>query len=106
MSNIITREFLKSKDACQKQLEILFAEFPNGGEVTLENCLRAASLDIDFDWAAKNLLSAPALKAYEEAMAPAWKAYEEAKAPAFYNAWLIDHPSTEAAIATAQEDEK
>ena len=92
VSQTITQKFLRSKGACREQLDILFAEFPNGGEVTLENCLRAAVLSIDFNWAANRLLSAPAEKAYREARAPAWKAYQEATALAFYNAWLIDHP--------------
>ena len=83
-SDIITKEFLESKGACREQLEILFTEFPNGGEVTLGNCLRAAALNIDFDWAADKLLSTTARKAYLEAKAkaPAQKAYDEAKAPA------------------------
>ena len=77
-SDIITKEFLESKGACREQLEILFTEFPNGGEVTLGNCLRAAALNIDFDWAADKLLSTTARKAYYEAIAPTWKVYKEA----------------------------
>ena len=81
-SDIITKEFLESKGACREQLEILFTEFPNGGEVTLGNCLRAAALNIDFDWAADKLLSTTARKAYYEAIAPTWKVYDEVMATA------------------------
>ena len=83
MTQHITRKFLESNGACREQLDVLFEEFPAGGEVTLENCLRAATLRIDFDWAASHLLSAPAEKAYWEAKATAEKAYQEAKATAW-----------------------
>ena len=79
----ITREYLEKLGACEEQLDLLFKEFPDGGEVTLEKCLRAAELGISLDWAAETLLSARARKAYEEAHVLAWKAYEEVRAPAW-----------------------
>ena len=92
-------------------MRIAVQEWLDGGDVTLANCRRAATLGIDLDCAANHLLSAPARKAYNEAMAPArkayeeamapawkayeeamaraWKAYNEARAPAFYAAWKL-----------------
>ena len=53
----ITARLLRSKGACPDQVAIFVKEWPEGAEVTLPNCLRAAELGLDFDWAADNLLS-------------------------------------------------
>ena len=92
MSFAITARLLRSKGACREQVEIFAAKWPDGVEITSENCLSSAILGLDLDWAARNFLSATAEKAYQEATAPAWKAYQEARATAFYAAWLIDYP--------------
>lgn len=78
----ITPKMLRSKGACPTQLRIFKERWPEGAEVTLKNCQEAARLGLNFDWAAQSLLSAPARKAYREAIAPAEKAYREAIAPA------------------------
>ena len=78
-------ETVRIKDlegACLDQVRLFAKTFPGGAELTLANCKRAAEARLDLDWAAKNLLTAPALKAYNEATAPALKAYDEARAPA------------------------
>ena len=80
----ITAEMLAGKSACRKELELFRQEWPNGFEVTLENCQRAAAIGLDLNWAAKKFLSAPALKAYEEA-----------RATALWNAWLMDQQQVE-----------
>ena len=77
----ITAELLRSKGACDEQVRKFASRWPKGGKVTLNACLEAATLGLNFDWAAQNLLSPTPLKAYDAAMAEA-----------FYAAWLIDHP--------------
>ena len=54
----ITKEFLKRKRACADQVALFAEEWPEGAEVTLDTCLRAAQIGLDFGWAAENLLSA------------------------------------------------
>ena len=49
--------------------------------VSVRLAVKVAPL-FDWDWLADNLLTAPALKAYDEATAPARKAYSEATASA------------------------
>ena len=79
---IITTKLLERKDACISQVELFQATFGDEAEVTLENCLRAAAVGLDFDWAAQHLLSATARKQYNETVAPARKQYDETVAPA------------------------
>ena len=69
----ITHEYLVGLGASCEQLDTFSEEWPDGAEVTLDNCLRAAELGLDLDWLAEKMFSAPA-----------WEAYEQAKAPAFY----------------------
>ena len=95
MTQHITAQLLNSKGACREQVEIFIKAWPQGGPVTIENCLSAIRLGLDLDWSARKLLSAPAWTAYEEATATAWTAYLEAKATAFCEAWIIDHPIRE-----------
>ena len=57
--------------------------WPNGCVPTLAACRKAVRLGLDLGWAARWLLSPPALKAYDEARAPALKAYNEACATAW-----------------------
>ncbi len=52
----ITKEFLESKDACADQAVLFAKEWPEGAEVTLDTCLRAAQIGLDFGWAATALL--------------------------------------------------
>lgn len=78
----ITARLLASKGACPDQVKLFRRTFPKGADVTVKNALKAVSAGLDLNWAACNLLSAPAWKAYLKATAPAWKAYKEATAPA------------------------
>ena len=91
----ITREYLVSLGASCEQLDAFSAEWPDGAEITLENCLRAAELGLDLDWLAEKMFparaweayrqaTAPAREAYRQATAPAWEAYERARATEFY----------------------
>ena len=77
----ITKQWLITAHACHSQVKIFDEEWPDGAEITLENYLRAAELNLDLGWFAKNIFSAPAQKAYDEAMAIAQKAYDIAIAP-------------------------
>src|SRR3990167_784120 len=79
----ITREYLVGLGASCKQLDTFSDEWPDGAEITLDNCLRAAELGLDLDWLAKKMFPAPAWEAYLQATAPALEAYERAKAPAW-----------------------
>ena len=78
----ITAERLAALGACRTQLASFREMFPEGAPLTVETALSVAG-QFDWDWAARHLLSAPALKDYSEATAPALKAYNEATATAW-----------------------
>jgi len=78
----ITREYLVGLGASCEQLDTFSDEWPDGAEITLDNCLRAAELGLDLDWLAEKMFPARALEAYLQATAPALEAYEQAKAQA------------------------
>ena len=78
----ITKQQLVAAHVCPNQVKIFDKEWPDGAEITLENYLLAVKLDLNVDWFAKNIFSAPAQKAYDEAMAIAQKAYDIAMAQA------------------------
>ena len=78
----ITAEWLAERAACPGQVEKFRAEFGASVAITPDTIRRAAAADLDLDWAAEKLLTAPARKAYEDARAPARKAYEDARATA------------------------
>ena len=77
----ITKTLLKRKGACRIQLALFASYYPKGVVVTRELCLKHAH-EFDWSWGANHLLSAPASKAYDEAMVPARKAFREAMVPA------------------------
>src|SRR3990167_9180078 len=80
----ITHGMLKEQGACASQIRLFNKTFPNGSPANKEEALTLAlkhADEFDWDWAADNLLTVPALKAYDEAILPALKAYEEAIAP-------------------------
>jgi hypothetical protein len=81
-SRILHLQTLIDNGACPEQVKLFLRKFGKSVRVTESLCRRVAPL---FHWngAARYLLSATALKAYDEATAPAWKAYEEACAPAW-----------------------
>ena len=76
----ITAQMLRDRGACNDQVNIFAAEWPGGAEVTLENCLRAAELGFNFDWAANVLLPSEARQVYRAATKEAWRAYDAARA--------------------------
>ena len=78
----ITREYLVGLGASCEQLDTFSDEWPDGAEITLDNCLRAAELGLNLDWLAENMFPARALEAYLQAIAPAWEAFEKARATA------------------------
>ena len=53
----ITVDLLKSLNACEDQITLFNETFPNGTKITEIACLKAASVGIDFNWAAMNLLN-------------------------------------------------
>ena len=79
--NPVTVEHLKAKDACQEQVDLFAATFPDGMPLTEENLLIAARAELDLHWAAIHLLPAQASKVYDEAL----KAYDEALASALWS---------------------
>lgn len=81
----ITHGMLKEQGACASQIRLFNKTFPNGSPANKEEALTLAlkhADEFDWDWAADNLLTVPALKAYDEAILPIEKAYNEAIAPA------------------------
>ena len=92
----ITVKQLIEKRACVEQVKVFRKLFGASATITLANCIKASKAGLDFNWAAQNLLPAPALKAYQKAIATAWEDYEKAEATAWED--------YEKAIATAWED--
>ena len=78
---ITVKQLIASK-ACADQVRVFCKLFGSSASVTLANCIKAGKAGLNFDWAARCLLPAPALDAYEKATAPARDAYEKATAPA------------------------
>ena len=77
----ITLAQLKKLGACEDQVALFRNNFGEEVEATEALCVKHAQ-KFNWNWAANNLLSAPARRAYDEAMASAQQAYEEATAPA------------------------
>ena len=71
---LVTAERLRQKGAGCNELIRFKAEWPNGAEITLENLLRAAELDLDLLWWVQNCLPAPLRAALARQMAPLWAA--------------------------------
>ena len=78
----ITVKQLRALGACEGQVELFEKTFGASVIVTEALCLKHAD-KFSWVWAAKNFLSALALKAYDEATASAWKTYGKATASAF-----------------------
>lgn len=83
----ITAAKLRRVGACSDQVATFKRLFPKGTSVTLASARKAAKAELDLGWFSDYFLSAPAWKAYDEAMAPARKAYAEATATALVAAW-------------------
>lgn len=77
----ITVEMLREREACGDQMDIFATRWPDGVEVTEDAALEAVALGLDIDWAAEELLSAPAQAEYHRAIEPAWAEYVRVTAP-------------------------
>ena len=53
---MITVDWLKSNNACPDAINLFCAEWPDGGEVTHANLLRADTLGLSLEWFAKRVL--------------------------------------------------
>ena len=73
---------LIDKGACRDQVRLFRARFGESVDVTPELCASVAA-EFDFSWAARYLLSPPALAEYQRAKAPARAEYQRATATAF-----------------------
>ena len=78
---IITLKMLTDNDACASQVRLFKRRYGKSVRVTQKGCLAVAQV-FSWGWAGRYLLSAPASKAYNEAIAAASKAYDEARAQA------------------------
>ena len=67
----LTAKLLESKGACPNQVALFRERFGESVQVTEELCV-AVDTEFNWDWAATNLLSARAQKAYSEATARAF----------------------------------
>ena len=79
----ITVKQLIALKACASQVRVFRRLFGSSASVTLANCIKAGRAGLDFDWAARCLLPAPAWDAYRKAKATAWDAYQKAIATAW-----------------------
>jgi len=70
-NQVITAKLLVSMGACHEQVKLFRKLFGTSVKVTLKGCVKAAS-QFDFDWAACNLLSAPAEAEYRKECAIAF----------------------------------
>jgi hypothetical protein len=102
---MITVELLRAKGACRGQVDLFAKLFPQGAPMTVAAAVAVADR-FDWNWAAQNLLSATASKAYYEATATASKAYNEARATAsktYYEAMATASKTYYEAMATASK---
>src|SRR6202142_3423436 len=92
-SKILKLATLIELHACTSQKDLFKEKFGESVEITETLCEGVATL-FDFDWAARNLLTAPAYAEYqrvraqacteyERVRAPAWAEYERVRAPAW-----------------------
>src|ERR1700733_11541241 len=81
LSMKVTAKLLCKKGACREQVSKFQELFPEGVVVTEELCVKHSAV-FSWNWAAQNLLPAPAEADYNKAMAPARAEYDKAMAPA------------------------
>src|SRR5208282_2710189 len=72
---------LIDRKACQEQVDLFRAKFGESVDITEELCVSVAT-EFNFDWAAQELLTAPALAEYECVTAQALAEYERVTAQA------------------------
>jgi hypothetical protein len=105
MNRTITLAQLENANVCSVYTEKFRELFGNSTEVTVELCVRHAQ-DFDWNWAADNLLTATARRAYDDATATALKAHDDAMATArraYEDAMATALEAYEDAMATALE---
>jgi hypothetical protein len=88
----LTAKMLRDKKACAGELRLFHRITGGEVDITVEWCCENAP-KFDWDWAAANLLTAPARAAYVQAKAAAMEAFGQAKAAA----WAIAYNSQEEA---------
>ncbi len=94
----ITKQWLQENNACENQVQTFETEWPNGAEITLENCLRAIKLELNIMWLTEKLWSFrsladykkdkridPLLTEYNRGIALLLTEYNREKALLFYN---------------------
>ena len=74
----ITAEYLRKMGACEDQVEVFEAEWPDGAKPLLKNLMRCAELGLDLEWFAIECLTVPAWEEYKKVIAPAWEEYKKA----------------------------
>ena len=67
---IINSDWLKSKDACQGNIDIFSTEWPEGCEVNHQNLERAFALGLDIKWLLRVLLAVNGRSKYNEMFLP------------------------------------
>ena len=82
----ITGEWLRLHGACESQVRVVEATWPQGAELTEANLRIAAELSLDLDWLASHVLEASAWARYEAEVAPALARFKAERAPALWNA--------------------
>ena len=76
LSHMITDEWLKENKACPDAIDLFCKEWPEGGEVTHANLLRAAAIGLDMEWFAKRVLPEEVYADYEGKCAALYADYE------------------------------
>ena len=88
----LTSRKLKLLGACSSQIALFKELGRDTKEITLALCVKHAS-QFDWNWAAKHLLSPPALAEYERVKAPALAEYKRVEAPALAKYERVEAPA-------------
>lgn len=91
-----TVEMLESKNACQPQVEIFKAEWPQGIEITLESVSCAQKLGLSLNWFGAEFFTDKAWEIYRMKNGAAWMERRKSRMPASIDyriardmAWII-----------------
>ena len=115
MKSKILASDLRAEKACESEVKRFEREWPDGAELTLENCQKAAEMDFDLGWFSLWFLSPKARKVYLKAVAPAievyaWKVHALAVACEDYLdidiAWKVYKKASAIALWQAIQSEK
>ena len=74
-----TVDDLRVLGACNNQVALFAATFPNGA--TADDVGAAVAAGLDVQWLVRRVVARDVWRAYEEAEAPLWRAYAEVEAP-------------------------